>query len=271
MTDKVFALLLKESKNLAAQNPPDFYNDFYSQYRVCKDFFFTSTLIERCKKDLLPFFNNAPDHGLEHAKKVALDAGTLVLVEERGWDIQHTKRMSKLALMAGLLHDICHHEPDHASRGADVARHLIRTYPLDEEEKNMVAFAIRNHEVFQPEIKRENHSYQIVSNALYDADKFRWGQDNLATALWELCASDPRCLQETLAIFPEAIRTIHSISTTFRTGTGRHYGPQFIRQGLAIGTHIHQCLQTWSTLSGTDIRDLFRQTIFTNPLSPNTL
>ncbi len=270
MTDKVLALLRNESKTLAAQNPSDFYNDCSSQYRSCKEFFFTNALIARCRRDILPFFK-ASDHDLEHAKKVALNAGTLVLVEGRGWDIQAVKRSSLLAIMAGLLHDICRDEPGHADKGTERALRFLQGYPLSGEEKNMIAFAVRNHERFHPEIKRENHTYQIVGNALHDADKFTWGPDTFVAVLRENRTPTPTSPQEMLAHFHEGIERIHPFTAIFRTSTGRYYGPQFIRQGFILGNHLCRRLQEWCPLPDPKTPDSLKRTVPDNPLSPDMI
>ncbi|MDD2220114.1 MAG: hypothetical protein PHS63_08570 [Desulfoplanes sp.] len=244
MTNNIFEQLKNESKKLAAEYLPDFYNDFATQHRRSKDLFFTNTLIGQCKADVLPFFKN-PERttsAVEHAKKVAIDAGTLVLADGQGWSVQHIKRLALLAQIAGLFHDICGQSSEHAQQSAEYARQVMHGYPLSEREKDMVAFAIRNHETARPEIKRDDHAYQRVSNAVYDADKFRWGADTVSTAQWEICATDTCSREKILTHFSESIRKIQSITSTFRTRTGQQYGPQFVKQGLTIAAHIHGSL-----------------------------
>jgi hypothetical protein len=43
--------------------------------------------------------------------------------------------------------------------------------------------------------------------------------------------------------FPEGMEGISWIKETFRTGTGKIYGPEFIELGLRIGEKIYEFLQ----------------------------
>jgi len=224
---------------------PGFYDHFAIQHRRSKELFFTSPLIGQSKADLLPLFKNEArvTYAIEHAKKVAIDAGTLVLIEGQGWSMQHIKRLALLAQIAGLFHDVCRHETEHAPKSAEYARQVLKNYPLCEREKDIIAFAIKNHETSLPEIKREDHAYQCVSNAVYDADKFRWGPDIVNTTLWEICTHNT-CSQEEIPVhFSDSIQKIQAIRSTFRTRTGQVYGPQFVEQGITIASHIHTNLQ----------------------------
>jgi len=40
--------------------------------------------------------------------------------------------------------------------------------------------------------------------------------------------------------FREKMRGIEKIKGTFRTGTGKEYGPEFIDQGITIGNAIYE-------------------------------
>ena len=69
-------------------------------------------------------------HGLAHAMKVALDAGALVHIEAR--TVEPPGRLGhciRMALCAGLLHDLARKQPNHAEAGAaqagDVGRQLF--------------------------------------------------------------------------------------------------------------------------------------------------
>jgi hypothetical protein len=42
--------------------------------------------------------------------------------------------------------------------------------------------------------------------------------------------------------FPKGMEGISAIKETFRTETGRVYGPEFIELGLKIGVKVHQLL-----------------------------
>jgi hypothetical protein len=79
----------------------------------------------------------------------------------------------------------------------------------------------------------------MVSDALYDADKFRWGPENFSTTLWIMVTAHNTPLDALHRTFREKMKGIEKIKETFRTGTGKRYGPEFIDQGLVIGNAIY--------------------------------
>jgi hypothetical protein len=44
--------------------------------------------------------------------------------------------------------------------------------------------------------------------------------------------------------YPQGLQGLQRIKTTFRTKTGKHYGPQFIDLGLRIGQELFDILVT---------------------------
>jgi len=44
--------------------------------------------------------------------------------------------------------------------------------------------------------------------------------------------------------YPQGMEKLKSIKVTFRTATGKKYGPQFIDLGLAIGEELYDVIQT---------------------------
>jgi len=56
--------------------------------------------------------------------------------EAEALGLEQARRLSLLAMLAGLLHDTCRLEGDHATRGADLALLILRDYPLTDEGKN---------------------------------------------------------------------------------------------------------------------------------------
>jgi len=80
----------------------------------------------------------------------------------------------------------------------------------------------------------------LVSDALYDADKFRWGPENFTTTLWTMVKDRGTTPEHLHVVFPEKMQGIEQIKTTFRTATGRGYGPEIIDQGLTIGNAIYK-------------------------------
>jgi hypothetical protein len=82
----------------------------------------------------------------------------------------------------------------------------------------------------------------VVSDCLYDADKFRWGPDNFTHTLWFMVDHQGLTPQELIARFPWGMQGIAHIQETFRTATGRQYGPEIIEVGMQIGKEIYHYL-----------------------------
>ncbi len=179
-------------------------------------------------------------HGLSHVRKVAVDAGALVLIDmDKKAGEEARCRVVLLAHLAGVLHDIRREQPEHALRGAEEAERILGGFDLSAQERRAVVQAIRNHEAFKPATPLEDASLQILSDALYDADKFRWGPDNFTETVWMMVAPHRIPLALLLDNFKASMRGIARISETFRTPTGRLYGPDFIARGLRIGERLY--------------------------------
>ena len=234
----------REAKNLAGMQPqPRFYDRFAPELAFSKDLFFDHPLIVRCCEDVLPFLVDDYGHGIDHAKKVAVDAGAIALVEAQPWGMDQARHLCLLAQLSGLLHDICRLEPEHALRGAEVSAQILADFPLEDRDKEMIAFAIRNHEAFRPMETSADHQEELLASCLYDADKFRWGPDNFGTTLWEICDYEEWCLREILAKFPEGVERIRGIANTFRSEVGKTFGPEFIELGLSLGNRLYTLLR----------------------------
>ncbi len=180
-------------------------------------------------------------HGLSHVQKVAADVGALILIEEGKPDARVRRRVL-LAHLAGLLHDIRRTEKDHAERGAQEAEKILLSFPLREDERDGITGAIRNHEAFRPCRTAAGPAAQLLSDALYDADKFRWGPDNFTETIWAMIIPRRIPLQTLLPRFLPGLEGIRKIRESFRTATGREYGPDFIDRGLEIGLRLHEAL-----------------------------
>lgn len=184
-----------------------------------------------------------PCHGLSHVEKVAVDSGALVLIEERGKiPDSRIRRLVFLAHLAGIFHDICRTEKEHAGRGAEEVKKLLPSFSLRKGECRDIIHAIRNHEAFQPYRKRTGGASQLLSDVLYDADKFRWGPDNFTETLWAMILPRGTPLKTLLTRFLPGLEGIRQIRDSFRTPTGREYGPDFIDRGLTIGKRLHAAL-----------------------------
>lgn len=180
-------------------------------------------------------------HGTTHCEKVAVDAGALIL-SEKGGAYLRVRKLVLLAHLAGILHDIRRAEKDHAERGANEAEKILLAFPLLDDEREGIAGAIRNHEAFRPCLVAAGPSARILSDALYDADKFRWGPDNFTETVWAMIIPRGIPLQALLPRFLKGLEGIRKIRGSFRTETGRLYGPDFIDRGLEIGRRLHDAL-----------------------------
>lgn len=243
---KELELVKQEARNLAGtQPPPRFYEIFAAELAFSKELFFDHPLVVRCCEDVLPFLSDDYGHGIDHAKKVALEGGAIALAEARPLGMDTARHLCMLSQLSGLLHDICRLEPDHAQRGAEVSLQILADFPLSASDKQMIAFAIRNHEAFRPHSPSSDHLEELLGATLYDADKFRWGPDNFGTTLWEICDYEEWCLVEIMAKFPEGVQRIRTIADTFRTEVGRTFGPEFIELGLHLGNRLYTVLQRY--------------------------
>ena len=228
---------------LAGKCSLDFYNHFSSEHVLSREIFFSHPMIVRLREDVLPFLNDGFGHGIEHSKKVAIDAGVLAMIETRSWNSSsEIKRACILAQMSGLIHDICRQDEDHAREGAKFSSLILRDYAITDQDRNDIAFAVNNHEAFREAARTDDQRRQLLSDILYDADKFRWGPDNFFTTLWEICYFEDWTLQEIVARFPKGLDMIKEVNETFRTETGRIYGPEFIRCGLEVGSRVYRLL-----------------------------
>lgn len=179
-------------------------------------------------------------HGLHHAIKVAVDAGAIILVERDSSDEPgKVRRLVTLAHVAGVLHDIRREEKEHARLGAEEARRILADYDLREAEQEAIVGAIANHEAFRPAQPMADEDGQLLSDALYDADKFRWGPDNFSEMLWEMVSRRDVPLSALLGRFVKGMEGVGRIRETFRSDTGRRYGPDFIDRGMEIGRRLY--------------------------------
>jgi hypothetical protein len=231
---------------IATCDPPDFYIDCRAALSASQRLFDHDPVISRLKAYVHRHVDEDFGHGLRHLTKVTLDAGALVYIEGRqaGYDPPYLKRRMLLAQAAGMLHDFKRKEVEHAVAGAAHARDLLKVYPFKSDEIEDVGLAIRNHEAFKVPVSTPSESGRLLSDCLYDADKFRWGPDNFADTVWEMVAYHNPSLAEFVSRYPKGLAGIERIKPTFRTHTGRQYGPQFIDLGLAVGRALLTVIET---------------------------
>ncbi len=116
---------------------------------------------------------------------------------------------------------------------------LLTRFDLAEREVQAITGAIRNHEAFRAAEILEDPLAQFLSDALYDADKFRWGPDNFTEMLWDMVEYRKASLDALLTRFLKGMEGIKRIRETFRTQTGKIYGPDFIDRGIEIGMKFY--------------------------------
>ena len=185
-------------------------------------------------------------HGLPHADKVSLDAGTLLIIECRhaGCALDRIRSWLRLAHCAGLIHDIRRKEADHAVAGYEYARKILRPSGLfTPSEVDAVCGAILNHEAFKKVWPLQGIKGRMISNCLYDADKFRWGCDNFTDTVWTMVSHLRMPLRDFLDRYPAGMTKIGNIKETFRTEAGKIYGPEVIDTGLSIGRILYEILK----------------------------
>jgi hypothetical protein len=243
--DTVYLEIRAIARKIVARYPrPDFYSTYPSEARDSRQFFQSDTAIQKLRRDMAGCLDNDFGHGMGHVEKVAVDAGTLVIIESRlaGQEEDQVQRNLLLAQCAGLLHDICRKEKSPADRGAERARDILKTYPLGPEEIGHVCTAIRNHEAFTRLKPLPVLQARRISDCLYDADKFRWGPDNFSHTIWDMVGFLNPSLEAFMDHYPKGMALLKKIRDTFRSRTGRRYGPQFIDMGIAIGQELYEVI-----------------------------
>ncbi len=180
-------------------------------------------------------------HGFRHAHSVAVEAGAIIYAE-RGAD-QKSDLLVRDALIAGYLHDIRRDERDHPEKAAREVEGLFKER-LAERDLAIVLFAIRNHEAFREHLLVSEEDMMLCSDALYDADKFRWGPDNFTDTIWNMAESMNVSLKSLVDHYERGVGGIIQVRDSFRTRTGKEYGPDFIDAGLEISRQIYElCLK----------------------------
>lgn len=260
-------------KIVATLPKPVFCTLFQDEIARSKDLFYTHPLLVKLKNQITPMLENDFGHGMLHSKLVCIDAGAIVQIE-MGLSPGAPKMLRAMVLVqtAGLLHDIKRKEKNHAQKGALFAKALLPgKYDLTEKEIKIVCNAIGNHEAFQEKkniltdpalvVPRQTSTFsassssvshqsvshqsvsQLISDALYDADKFRWGPDNFTHTVWDMVIFAKIPLADFLQRFPRGMEKLAQIQKTFRTETGKVYGPGFIDLGIRAGEGLVEQLR----------------------------
>lgn len=240
-----YDLMQERARQIVSEFPqPDFYRVHQHSHRRSQRVYHGNQAVLRLKRYLTTRLDDDFGHGLRHAARVALDAGSLLAIEapRHGLEADIIEERICLVQCAGLLHDIERKKKDHSGRGAEKARRILQKYPFSRSEIEDICLAIKNHEAFRQPAALDTLAGRLVSDCLYDADKFRWGPDNFTDTLWQMVAFYKPTLSSFMARYPEGMAALSRIRTTFRTPAGRLYGPQFIDLGIAIGKKLYDVI-----------------------------
>ena len=230
----------KLSERIAAEvGPPRFFLDKRKEIQASQRLFENDPMVQKGLR-IVEAREGRFGHGVSHVRKVAVDAGALMIIEGGGKSVEEDlERLILLSHLAGVLHDIKRQQPDHAQRGAEEAGQVLKAFDLSKRERRAITQAISNHEAFKPSQSLDDPLQQLLSDSLYDADKFRWGPDNFTEMIWMILAPMKVPISALLDHFIPSLEGIERIKKTFRTQTGREYGPDFIGRGLEIGKRLY--------------------------------
>jgi hypothetical protein len=243
----VYAILKQKAREIAARLPlPDFYRAHADDLACARHCLNHDPLLLELRGFVAERLEDDFGHGMKHALKVAADAGALSLIEGRraGYAETRIQRISIVSQAAGLLHDIHRKQKDHAVEGARYARVVLAAFAFNGDEIDEICYAIRNHEAFQRIKTPPTAAACFLSDCLYDADKFRWGPDNFTDTLWDMVAFFNPSVADFVIRYPGGMQRLEEIKATFRSHTGKKYGPQMIDFGIIIGQELMTVILT---------------------------
>lgn len=246
--DSPYDIFRAQARRIAARLPiPDFYNIHADERRYSEKVYQTTPVMRQLQQEVSKIIDNNYGHGMFHAEQVTVDAGALMVVEGRrdGYTSTYLEQRIICAQCAGVLHDIRRSQMKHAEKGAEFAKHFLSQYPFNQSEINDISTAIRNHEAFSEQSPMESRAGRLLSDCLYDADKFRWGPDNFTHMLWDMLVGKNTPPKKFMHHYPSGMDFLARIKKTFRTRTGKNYGPQFIDFGLTIGEELYNFICFW--------------------------
>lgn len=242
----IYDEMMEVSRAIAGSFPePHFYISCRAAMDYSRSLYDEDPQVLKCHRFLLTELKEDFGHGMDHSEKVALEAGALAYIEGEDLSPGESSRreVCLLAQIAGLLHDLKRGEKDHAQASALLALKILQELSLATGKEDYVVQAIANHEAFVEPKRIDSLTGQIISDSLYDADKFRWGPDNFTHTLWQMLRFSGTRIPPLIQRFPKGMEGIAAIKETFRTKTGKIYGPEFIELGLQIGEKIYQFLK----------------------------
>lgn len=239
----VYQKLQQQAMRIATRYPePDFYSDFSKQVELSRWFLYHDQVVADIWELVTENIENDFGHGLIHVREVALDAGVLILIEDDRvrQSTQIRDHRLRMAHTAALLHDIRRKQKDHAAAGAAFAKQVLGAYPFSAADIDEICLAIANHEAFGAHDRKTDNTDLLLSDCLYDADKFRWGPENFTRTVWKMLSYRDIPVDVFIKHYPRGMEFLKKIKDTFRTSTGRQYGPGFIDLGVAIGDELYK-------------------------------
>jgi len=242
LKDPIYPVLKAKASNVARQiGPPSFYRAHKKELEKSLLSFSESEVLVKCRS-YLDESKMHPAHGIRHGEMVAIEAGAILQIESSAGDRDQgrTEELMLCAQIAGLFHDIKRSEEDHTTKGEIEAGKILEDFDLDERYKRYITAAIRNHEAFREVLSSEDEEAKLISDSLYDADKFRWGPDNFTTTLWLIMECSGTPAEALYRNFLKKMKGVRRIKETFRTKTGKRFGPEFIDLGIEIGNEIYR-------------------------------
>ena len=228
-------------KIVASLPPPRFHRIHIREVEESKAFLDQDPLLKRLQGEMARLVEEDFGHGGLHSWLVSVDAGAIVRVElerNKHHKESYIRHQIQLVQIAGILHDIKRKEADHARKGAVFAKEYLNrhNYPILPMDLQLICDAIGEHEAFSKANSREKiKNSSLISNALYDADKFRWGPDNFTHTVWDMVRFAKVPVELFVKKYPAGIQKLSQIKTTFRTRTGKTFGPDFIDLGMEAG------------------------------------
>ncbi len=244
--EKIYKSIREKARQIADILPlPDFYIKCAESVKISGDFFDSDSLVREIHQYVSKMLENDFGHGMDHAEAVARDAGAIIVEESRirGDSDDVTMRRLLVIQTASLFHDVQRKMPDHAAEGARTAGEILPAFPFEPAEIDDICQAIRNHEAFQEITGYFSSDGQLVSDCLYDADKFRWGPDNFRYTVWDMATFANIPLSRFIRSYHGGIKSLEKIKKSFRSNTGKKYGPQFIDMGIQIGEQLYAVIK----------------------------
>jgi len=244
----IYLRIRNRARQVALSLPvQNFYQDYEHANELSRRFFETDPITNAIRDFISENIGNNFGHGMKHAVKVTLDAGSLMYIEgeSAGYPKNYIDSRVRLAQCSGLLHDMKRGQKNHAVKGAEFAKEILKKYNgLEPEDIKDISNAIYNHEAFKNNLKTGTPEGDLVSGCLYDADKFRWGPDNFTDTIWNMLECTKTPLSKFISLYPDGIKALEKIKASFRTRTGKKYGPSFIDTGIAIGDRLYKIIET---------------------------